>query len=330
MTPLVSVIIPTANRPQFLPRAVESALAGMSPGEVEVIVVPNGPDESWRESLQKFAENSQVRVVPIAKAHACAARNHGLALAKGHIIRFLDDDDYLFSATAALQYQAMEDGTSDVVAGSIRAVSPTGQALQLYEPLERQDFCEAAAGSGALYLLHAFVYRKDRLTNIRWREGQPNRQDFFWLLDVCTSGEVTWKRTSSTVGAWQHHAAERITTRYTGQAFYQRQAEGLLEFFNQLDEQGRLTLGRRKAIAEGLWSCVHSAFPYNVHYWSEMAMQAKSIHPASRPTQPLYEWPLIKSCDPLFLQWLLWPKRRWDIHRRASEEREAGKSSANV
>lgn len=41
MTPLISAVIPTANRPRYLPRAVDSALAGMNPGDVEVLVIPN-------------------------------------------------------------------------------------------------------------------------------------------------------------------------------------------------------------------------------------------------------------------------------------------------
>lgn len=50
MIPLISAIIPTANWPHDLPRALESALTVMPPGEVEVIVVPNDLDESWRGS----------------------------------------------------------------------------------------------------------------------------------------------------------------------------------------------------------------------------------------------------------------------------------------
>jgi glycosyltransferase involved in cell wall biosynthesis len=330
VTPLVSVIIPTANRPQFLPRAVESALDGMSVGSVEVIVVPNGGDKTWSRSLSRFAKQPQVRIEPIATAHACAARNHGLSLAKGSLVRFLDDDDYLFAPAAARQYEAMETKSWDVAMGSIRGVSASGQEMALHEPIESTDFCEAVSTSGALYLPHAFVYRKQRLTKLQWREGLANRQDFFWLMDLCISGEVAWERTREVVGAWRHHSSERITASHSGQIFFQRQAEGLIELFDELSKQARLTEGRRTAIAEGLWGCVHSAFPNHARYWAEIGRRANAIQPESRPKQPLYRWPLVNACDPLLLQWLLWPKRRWDIYRRATEAQEAERSAKNV
>jgi glycosyltransferase involved in cell wall biosynthesis len=95
MTPLVSVIIPTIGRPQYLPRAINSALTGIESKDVEVIVVPNGPDNSWQETLQPYHNNQSVRVIRIMEANANIARNAGLDEARGEFVRFLDDDDYL-------------------------------------------------------------------------------------------------------------------------------------------------------------------------------------------------------------------------------------------
>jgi len=108
MSPLISVIIPTVNRPRWLPRAVDSALAGMKSGEVEVIVVPNGPDKSWRESLQPYEGNKYVRVFPIPEPNANIARNAGLAVSTGAFVRFLDDDDYLIPEGANKQYELIQ------------------------------------------------------------------------------------------------------------------------------------------------------------------------------------------------------------------------------
>ena len=94
-TPLLSIIIPTYNRPQFIRRAVESALRSEPNGDVEIIIVPNGGDDTWKKSLADFLHNPKILVSPIEKGHANAARNHGLKLAKGKYIRFLDDDDFL-------------------------------------------------------------------------------------------------------------------------------------------------------------------------------------------------------------------------------------------
>ena len=104
INPNVTVIIPTSNRPHYLPRAVDSALAGMKSGDVEVIVVPNGPDESWRDVLRPYKSDKFVRVVRVKGANANIARNAGLAKARGEFVRFLDDDDYLIPEGAVRQY----------------------------------------------------------------------------------------------------------------------------------------------------------------------------------------------------------------------------------
>ena len=122
MNPIVSVIIPTANRPHWLPRAIDSALAGMKLGEVEVIVVPNGPDESWRETLRSYERNSAVRVVTVRESNGNIARNTGLAESKGEFVRFLDDDDYLIPEGAIRQYELIETSGVDVVSASIQLV----------------------------------------------------------------------------------------------------------------------------------------------------------------------------------------------------------------
>ena len=54
-TPLLSVVIPTHARPEFLPRAIDSALQAGPEGGVEVIVVPNGGDQAWRAVAEAYA-----------------------------------------------------------------------------------------------------------------------------------------------------------------------------------------------------------------------------------------------------------------------------------
>ena len=79
--PLLSVIIPTHNRPQYLPRAVESALQAAPNGNVEVIVVPNGGDETWKISLATLLKDKRIIVSPIEKGmlmrHVTVEMKHG-------------------------------------------------------------------------------------------------------------------------------------------------------------------------------------------------------------------------------------------------------------
>ncbi|WP_139327861.1 glycosyltransferase family 2 protein [Rhodobacter aestuarii] len=90
--PDFTIVIPTHRRPTLLPRAVEGALAACgATGEV-VVVADNDPGAA--ESLFSFVEEPRLRLVDNPGPHgASAARNCGIAAARGQVILFLDDDD---------------------------------------------------------------------------------------------------------------------------------------------------------------------------------------------------------------------------------------------
>ena len=88
--PLLSIIIPTHNRQDLLPRAVKSAL-DQTMGNLEVIVVDDGS-----EPPVDLPPDPRVRLVRLAKSRGVsAARNIGTNEAKGRWVTYLDDDDQL-------------------------------------------------------------------------------------------------------------------------------------------------------------------------------------------------------------------------------------------
>ncbi len=86
----VSVIIPTYNRADMVPRAVESVLKqSRRPGEV--IVVDDGSRDATMEALERFG--ADIIYVKKPNGGVSSARNFGIARAKGDWIAFLDSDD---------------------------------------------------------------------------------------------------------------------------------------------------------------------------------------------------------------------------------------------
>ena len=89
--PSVTVVVPTIGRqPARLVRTVESLLALDYP-DFEIIVVDNRTG-FHNEPLPAFPGGDKVRVELEAKPGIAAARNRGVASAKGEIIAFTDDD----------------------------------------------------------------------------------------------------------------------------------------------------------------------------------------------------------------------------------------------
>lgn len=89
--PEVSAIIPTYNRRELVVRAVRSALDQTRPVE-EIIVIDDGSTDGTGERLAaEFGD----RIIQVRQANAgvSAARNRGMAMARGRYLALLDSDD---------------------------------------------------------------------------------------------------------------------------------------------------------------------------------------------------------------------------------------------
>ena len=90
----VSVIIPVYNAEKHLEECIRSICA-QTLQEIEIICVDDGSTDSSVEILKRLSrENSRITVVRQGNAGAGAARNHGMHLAKGKYLSFLDADDF--------------------------------------------------------------------------------------------------------------------------------------------------------------------------------------------------------------------------------------------
>lgn len=92
--PWVSVIIPCYNLGEFLGEAIESVHA-QTFTDYEIIIVDDGSDDP--ETLIKLTElkNLGLQIIKTENKGVAAARNHGIALAKGKYILPLDADDVI-------------------------------------------------------------------------------------------------------------------------------------------------------------------------------------------------------------------------------------------
>jgi glycosyltransferase involved in cell wall biosynthesis len=96
----VSVIIPVYNGAVFLRDAVESVLA-QPYNSLEIIVIDDGSTDRTPEVAA--ALQGPVRVIPQLHRGLPASRNHGLRVARGDAIGFLDADDLWSRDKLALQ-----------------------------------------------------------------------------------------------------------------------------------------------------------------------------------------------------------------------------------
>lgn len=92
--PVVSVVVPTRDRADTLPRAIESVLR-QTCSRHELIVVDDGSTDRTPAVLAGF-DDPRLRVHRFDRPRgANAARNRGVELAEGEYVSFLDSDDEL-------------------------------------------------------------------------------------------------------------------------------------------------------------------------------------------------------------------------------------------
>lgn len=92
MMPVVSVIIPTYNRAEILPRAIDSILE-QSFRDLEVIVVDDYSKDKTQAVVNSYSSARLEYIQHERNKGANAARNTGIRAATGEYIAFLDDDD---------------------------------------------------------------------------------------------------------------------------------------------------------------------------------------------------------------------------------------------
>lgn len=88
--PLVSCIIPAFNGERFLGEAIRSAIA-QTVGDPDIIVVDDGSTDGTAAVAKSFGR--RVTYLHQDNAGPAAARNRGVAAARGTFISFLDADD---------------------------------------------------------------------------------------------------------------------------------------------------------------------------------------------------------------------------------------------
>lgn len=104
--PLVTVVIPTHNRANYLIDALKSVF-NQTLQDFEVIVIDDGSTDGTAEAIKSHYPDS-VRYLKQERSGPGAARNRGILMANGKYIAFLDSDDLWASDKLERQVAHME------------------------------------------------------------------------------------------------------------------------------------------------------------------------------------------------------------------------------
>ncbi|WFP96569.1 glycosyltransferase family 2 protein [Acinetobacter sp. ANC 7201] len=278
--PLLSIIIPTHNRPQYLPRAVNSALGAAPNGDVEVIIVPNGGDETWRESLADLLLDKRIIVSPIEKGHANAARNHGLSLATGRYIRFLDDDDYFYADKACTQLECMISNNCNISFGYINK-SQDDKVIETLGNSIDNDLIKFLISNDRITLPTGYIYSLSLINDVNWVENLDFMQDSKFIFDVIDSRKkIVLYVYPFPVGCWENHAGNRISRVRK----YHERILIVYDFVSKFKDYPEYNLIWQDAI----WNLIHQGLKVKFLYWISILFEFYKFYPNYVPKKKSY------------------------------------------
>lgn len=183
---LVSTIIPVFNRASMLERAVRSVLA-QTYRSIEIIIVDDGSTDDTPQRAAALAQQHPevVRVVHQANAGPGVARQHGVDVARGEFVQYLDSDDRYLPEKTTVQVAALQaDPGADIAYGKTWAVAPDGTRTPdaFHRTGERHRHLFPAILSGRIWPTNNPMYRARSLFRMgRWSSA---RQLEDWHYDA--------------------------------------------------------------------------------------------------------------------------------------------------
>jgi glycosyltransferase involved in cell wall biosynthesis len=195
-TPLVSVIVPTYNRPDLLVRALGS-IKGQTYRNIEVVVV-NDAGAAVENLVTWFGQDANIVYVRHGRNRGlAAARNTGLSVARGEIITYLDDDDIFLADHVATVVEALQTGSNPFVYTEAEYVVESAELGQMKEMSRGRSKGTMSYSRERLHIcnyipVNSWAHWRTTLTGTGiFDEGLDNHEDWDFLLRCARQFDLT-------------------------------------------------------------------------------------------------------------------------------------------
>ncbi|MEN8148967.1 MAG: glycosyltransferase [Planctomycetota bacterium] len=205
----VSVVIPTYNRRDLLPRAVESAAARIT-GDDEIIVVDDGSTDGTADAIRN---DSRVTLIETENRGPAAARNAAIEVATGRFLAFLDSDDAWYPTGLDEQVEALDkdDSLGLSHAEAMNEVLPGAATTPRARPTREGDVLATLLRRNFVTTSTAVVPRRVLDQVGRFDESLDRSMDWDLWLRIAERYRFHFLR--RTVALYRFHADQQIRDR---------------------------------------------------------------------------------------------------------------------
>lgn len=158
---MISIIIPTYNRAEFLPRAINSVL-DQTFQDWELIISDDGSTDHTEEVVERFLKDPRIRYVVNPNRGATFARNSGAKNASRNFLTFLDSDDEAHSSWLQSFADEIEKG-AEVVCCGYRYYDHKGEPIGENFPFDLGEIYENRVGrftNGGVFILKKELFQE--------------------------------------------------------------------------------------------------------------------------------------------------------------------------
>ncbi|MFH2044523.1 MAG: glycosyltransferase [Pseudomonadota bacterium] len=202
---VISIIVPFYNASSTLRSTVDSILS-QNLKDLEVILVDDGSQDDSLLIAKKICQtDNRVVVVQQENSGVSAARNHGLRVAKGHYIAFVDADDSVDNTMYAEILAKMQAYEADI---GVSGYCVNGEAvydlrrfdyvLSQPEQIHKNLIVDILGGPNSISPLNThigrFVYKRDLLEpqSILFNTNIGYHEDLVFVLSSLTKATIVY------------------------------------------------------------------------------------------------------------------------------------------
>jgi glycosyltransferase involved in cell wall biosynthesis len=277
LSSLVTAVITTHTRPQYVCEALASVYAETYPN-IECVVV----DDAGTFELTSSGMVRPVRVLRSDRGGVASARNVGLAAARGEFIIYLDDDDVALPGRIATLVDVAERHRADLTFGRTRRVLP-GSRVRLPDvptaivPSDHIGLCDILTCTPHV---NAALVRTAALRAVGGFDMNASHFDDWsaWIRLADRKARIC--STQSVVAEWRLHDAGLSAKVLQIRAMKERILALFSHLANQLSNDGLRAIARARGVISSAELLTYD------DYASSMAAAQQTLHAAGQCIGP--------------------------------------------
>lgn len=187
MEKTVSVIVPVYNVEKYLHKCIKSILE-QDYFMLEIILVDDGSTDKSGEICDIMANtDARIKVIHKKNGGLSDARNHGIDIATGEYLVFVDSDDYIHQSYVRILLQAVEHTDSDIAVCNFKEVvegqdlentdiSLDNKDIKVYSGTEKND--RLFYDNLKTVVAWNKIYAKHLFTHLRYPVGRIHEDEY--------------------------------------------------------------------------------------------------------------------------------------------------------